>query len=74
MAGGLRFGGQRVSFEFVQKNPGCCIGDVNRACRRDSTAGHYWIYASVRRFSVRNLVLVAVLFCGSQRTEIGFHP
>jgi hypothetical protein len=42
--------------QFVQRNPGCCIGDVDRACRRDRSAGHYWIYASIRRLRKRGLL------------------
>ena len=62
VAGGLRFGRHRVSFEqlaylhFVRENPGCCISDVDRACRRNPSAGHYWIYASVRRLRRRGLL------------------
>ena len=62
VAGGLHFSGRRVSFaqleylQFVQRNPGCCIGDVDRACRRDRSAGHYWIYASIRRLRKRGLL------------------
>ena len=62
VAGGLQFGGRRVSFaqleylQFVAKNPGCCIADVDRACRVDSTAGHFWIYASIRRLRKRGLL------------------
>jgi len=62
VAGGLRFGGQRVSFaqleylQFVAQHPGCCIADVDRACRRDRTAGHFWIYASIRRLRKRGLL------------------
>jgi hypothetical protein len=42
--------------QFVAKNPGCCIGDVDRACRRDGGAGHFWIYASIRRLRKRGLL------------------
>jgi len=62
VAGGLRFGGRRVSFaqmeylQFVKNNPGCCIADVDRACRHDRSAGHRWIYDSVRRLVRRGLL------------------
>jgi hypothetical protein len=41
----------------VEKHPGCCIADVDRACRQDAGAGHYWVYSSVRRLVRRGLLL-----------------
>ena len=54
--------GLRVSFaqmryiQHVAANPGCCIADVHRACRRTAEAGHYWVYSSVRRLIRRGLL------------------
>jgi hypothetical protein len=62
VAGGLRFAGKRVSFaqmeylQYVGAHPGCCVADVDRACRHDRNAGHYWVYASVRRLVRRGLL------------------
>jgi len=53
--------------QYVSRNPGCCIADVDRACRRDTLAGHKWVYDSVRRLRRRGL-LVAVPGTGNRVT------
>jgi hypothetical protein len=41
---------------FVSSNPGCCIADVDRACRHNPQAGHRWVYDGVSRLIHRGLL------------------
>lgn len=50
---------QREYLHFVREHPGCCVADVDRACRYNPQAGHKWVYDGVSRL-VRRCVLVAV--------------
>ena len=47
---------QKMYIEFIVRNPGCSISDVDRACRINRRAGHKWIYDSVNRLIRRRLV------------------
>jgi hypothetical protein len=47
--------------EYVAANPGCCIADVDRACRMNPLAGHRWVYDGVARLRKRGIL----------RSEIG---
>ena len=65
VARGTTFRGARVSFRqadylaYVLGHAGCCVADVDRACRQNSCAGHTWVYASVRRLVRRGLLLAS---------------
>lgn len=50
----FRDSGQRA-YSYIGANPGCCIADVDRACRT-ARAGHRWMYASVGRLVKAGLV------------------
>lgn len=51
-------GAQHGYAAYVAANPGCCVADVDRACRRNPRAGHKWVYDGVARL-VREGVLRA---------------
>lgn len=40
---------QHAYLSYVRKHPGCCIADVDRACRLNPYAGHKWVYDGVAR-------------------------
>ncbi len=40
---------QRSYLSYVRNHPGCCVADVDRACRLNPAAGHMWVYAGVSR-------------------------
>jgi len=44
---------------YVLAHPGCCIADVDRACRINPNAGHKWVYDGVARL-IRQGVLSSV--------------
>jgi hypothetical protein len=48
---------QRRYLEYVMEHQGCCIADVNAACRRNPQAGHRWVYDGVARLVKRGILL-----------------
>lgn len=47
---------QRSYLAYIREHPGCCIADVDRACRRNPLAGHRWVYEGVNRLIRRGFV------------------
>ncbi len=47
---------QHAYLAYVREHPGCCIADVDRACRVNPNAGHRWVYDGVDRL-IRHGVL-----------------
>ncbi len=52
--------------EYVADHPGCCVADVDRACRRNPQAGHQWVYDGIARL-IKQQALRAE-FKGSRKT------
>jgi hypothetical protein len=49
---------QHAYAAYVAQHPGCCVAEVDRACRRNPRAGHRWVYDGVSRL-IRHGVLAA---------------
>lgn len=47
---------QRSYIAYIAANAGCCVADVDRACRRNPDAGHKWVYDGVARLVRRGIV------------------
>lgn len=45
----------RVAYSYIQKNPGCCAAEVDRAVRT-ARNGHRYMYATVGRLIKHGLV------------------
>lgn len=50
---------QKAYIAYVQRHQGCCIADVDRACRVNPRAGHRHVYAGVQRLVRRGLLRAA---------------
>lgn len=47
---------QRAYIEYVRTHPGCCVADVDRACRVNPSAGARWVYDGVKRLVRRGIL------------------